>query len=106
MYDIKLLIVEDDTVIRGIYQRVLEKSISTIILATNGDFCFILKNLKLNLFLQYYIRTRGGDMSQCACLLVHLTNSLERTQLFFRSALTIFHSRERKTLQLVFSISI
>ena len=37
MYDIKLLIVEDDTVIRGIYQRVLEKSISKIILAKNGE---------------------------------------------------------------------
>jgi len=37
MYDIKLLIVEDDTVIRGIYLRVLEKNISTIILAKNGE---------------------------------------------------------------------
>lgn len=37
MYNIKLLIVEDDIVIRGIYQRVLEKIVSTIILAENGE---------------------------------------------------------------------
>lgn len=37
MYDIKLLIVEDDAVIRGIYERVLQKSVSTIFLAENGE---------------------------------------------------------------------
>lgn len=37
MYDIKLLIVEDDIVIRGIYQQVLKKTISTIFLAENGE---------------------------------------------------------------------
>lgn len=37
MFNIKLLIVEDDVVIRGIYQRVLEKTVSTIILAENGE---------------------------------------------------------------------
>jgi len=37
MFNIKLLIVEDDIVIRSIYQRVLQKTISTIILAENGE---------------------------------------------------------------------
>ena len=37
MYNVKLLIVEDDIVIRGIYHTVLKKTISTIILARNGE---------------------------------------------------------------------
>jgi PAS domain S-box-containing protein len=37
MYDIKLLLVEDDTIIRGIYERVLRKTVSNIILAKNGE---------------------------------------------------------------------
>ena len=36
MYDIKLLIVEDDKIISSIYKRVLEKTIANIILANNG----------------------------------------------------------------------
>lgn len=37
MFDIKLLIVEDDLVIRGIYKRVLQVIVSKIILAKNGE---------------------------------------------------------------------
>lgn len=37
MFDIKLLIVEDDLVIRGIYRRVLQGIVSKIILAKNGE---------------------------------------------------------------------
>ena len=69
---------------------------------TNGDFV-ILKNLKLNPLLQYCIRNRRWDMPQCDCLLVHPTDSLEKTQLFFRSSATVSHSGERKTRRLAIS---
>ncbi len=37
MFDIKLLIVEDDPIIRNIYYRVLEKTVNEIYLASNGE---------------------------------------------------------------------
>ncbi len=36
-YEIKLLIVEDDNVIRSIYQRVLQNTVANILVAENGE---------------------------------------------------------------------